>query len=126
MQISTCVFSRQLTVPVSHILYMCGVFQRTITSNFFFMTFVSSRAVCRVTIQPITRGCYMTCSDTLQIAAILSKCSESATFERECHLKEIEMKAEKDCYYSASCVRFTVTSAAVLTGNVHHELFIVL
>ena len=90
---------------------------------YFFMTFKASSAACSVTIQSITHGCYMTCSDTLQIAAIRSKCSESATFERECHLKEIEMKAEKDYYYSASCMRFTVTSASLLTENVHHEFF---
>ena len=62
------------------------------------MTFIASSEVCRVTIQSITHGRYMACSDTLQIAAIRSKCSESATFERECHLKEIEMKAETDYY----------------------------
>jgi hypothetical protein len=64
------------------------------------MTFIASSAVCRVTIQSITHRLYMTCTDTLQIAAIRSKCSESATFKRECHLKEIEMKAETDNYYS--------------------------
>jgi hypothetical protein len=90
------------------------------------MTFIASSAVCRVTIHSITHGRYMTRSETLRVAAIRSKCSESATFERECHLKEIEMKAETDYYYSASCMRFTVTSGAVLTGNVHHEFFIIL
>jgi hypothetical protein len=62
------------------------------------MSFVAGSKVCRVTIRSITRQRYMMSTDTLQIAVICPKWSESAIFERECRLEEIEMKAETDYY----------------------------
>jgi hypothetical protein len=84
---------------ISHFIHVRRIsLDHNLKLFYFFVTFITSSAGCRVTIQSITHGRYMTCSDTLHIAAIRSECYESATFERECHLKEIEMKAEKDYY----------------------------